>query len=454
MTYRIAALRVANYRRARDIEIYPDADRALILIGGKNATGKTSLIDALTVLFGGAKLLPADPVHHGAEKASIWAALDGDEPGSELEVRRVIQPDGESVLEVRDRLGAVRAPQKMLDDLVGARFLDPLQFLQLPAKEQRAALMRVIPDADRLAQLDGKRERAFTKRTEVGRDLTKAKAQLAGLPEIAVGAPIDVAALTEESRRLAELQHVGAQLANAKDAAVRATQEAVNRRVMNTHAIEKLEKQLAELRAQQEPLDTEVQRCEAAAAEVIAKLDAAAAAWKALQPRRDQIDADLRRAADHNRAVFAAEAQQQRRADVAAEVELHTAEHAKLTQLLDTIDQRKAEILAAAALPVEGLAIAEGGIELGGVPFEQASDAERWRVALAIAVAASPGLSDVWVRDGALLDDDSLAAVAEHAAAAGKRVWIERVGTRDPGVIEIRDGRARSGADGKEPAAP
>ncbi len=71
----------------------------------------------------------------------------------------------------------------------------------------------------------------------------------------------------------------------------------------------------------------------------------------------------------------------------------------------------------------------------------QASDAERLRVALALAIAASPGLNDVWIRDGALLDDDSLELVAKHAIAAGKRIWIERVGTKDPGVIVIKDGQ-------------
>lgn len=451
MAHRITALHFTDFQKIRDVEIRPDADRLLILLGGQNGAGKTSILRALSAAFGGKKQQPADPVRHGADEANLWVELDG----GDLEVRRVIQPDGESVLEVRDRLGAVKAPQAVLDGLIGSRFLDPLHFLSLPAKEQRAALMRVIPSAKRIAELDEKRERGFAKRTEVNRDLKKAQGELARLPEVTVGTPIDVAALTEESRTLAEKQHTGAQLAVAKDAAVRATQEAVSRRVMNTHAIEQLEKQLAELRAQQEPLAAEVRRCETAAHEAIARLDAAAAEWKAEQPRRDQIDADLRRAADHNRAVFSAEAKQQRRADVAAEVALHAAEHEKLTKLLAAIDARKAEILAAEPLPVEGLGIDEDGLTLPGpaerdgapipVPFAQASDAQRWRVALAIATAAAPQLDDVWIRSGNDLDDDSLELVAKHAAAAGKRVWIERVGTRDPGVIEIRDGRARTG---------
>jgi hypothetical protein len=59
-------------------------------------------------------------------------------------------------------------------------------------------------------------------------------------------------------------------------------------------------------------------------------------------------------------------------------------------------------------------------------------------------MAASPGLDDVWIRDGALLDDDSLQLLAEEADKAGKRCWVERVGDRDPGAIVIQDGRVRA----------
>src|SRR6185312_5871873 len=125
---------------------------------------------ALTAAFGGAKQLAVDPVRHGADEATIYVELDG----GKLTIERSIAPNGKSSIEVRDELGAVRGPQAMLDKLVGARFLDPLAFLALPAKEQRAQLMKLIDGADRIAGLDEKRERAFSRRTEVGRDRTKA----------------------------------------------------------------------------------------------------------------------------------------------------------------------------------------------------------------------------------------------------------------------------------------
>ena len=52
-------------------------------------------------------------------------------------------------------------------------------------------------------------------------------------------------------------------------------------------------------------------------------------------------------------------------------------------------------------------------------------------------------LPEQLIRDAALLDEEHLALVAEQATAAGKRCWLERVGTSDPGVIVIHDGKVQ-----------
>ncbi len=439
--YRIAAVRAKNFMRLHDVKIVPNADSTLILIGGENGNGKSSLLRVMSTLLQGKKAQPERPVRIGADQADLEADLDEVDGDGELEVRRTIQPDGESVLEVRDRLGAVKAPQALLDKIIGTRFIDPLTFLELSAKEQRDTLMKLIPDASRIAGLDEKRDRVFRRRTELGRDLDKAEGELARLPDATPGTAIDVAAIAAARAALAENQQAGAKATARKEVAVRAAQDAVARRVANTREIAKLEAQLATLRAEDDVLDADVARCQFDAEAAIAEVDRVSAEWHALAPRRDQLDADLARADAHNRSVFAAESQQKRRSEAAAEVAKLGKEKTELTAVIQTIDDRKAAILSASPLPVDGLAITDVGIELGGVPFDQASDADRLRVALALAIAASPNLADVWIRNGALLGDDRLALVAQLAVAAGKRIWIERVGTRDPGVIEIRDGR-------------
>lgn len=436
---KITAAHIKNFKRVRDIEIHPDADRTLLLIGGKNGMGKSSVLDALTAAFGGKKAEPSDPIRHGSAAAEILLELDG----GELTIRRVINSEG-STLEVRDRLGAVKSPQAILDKLVGTRFLDPLAFLALKPADQRVCLMRLIEGADRIAGLDDKRVRVFDKRTEVGRDLTKAEGELARLPDVAPGTPIDVDAITTESKQLAEMQRLGDGLGRVYEQTKHETVAAHTRlRETNAH-IDRLEAQLEALKQTAIGMAEHCGTCEALESKAKAALEDAAAKWTELLPRRERLDADLKRASEHNRTVYAAEAQLQRRTEAAETVTKLSKEREDLTKVIETIDQRKAEILGAAKLPVDGLGLSDHGITLRGVPFEQSSRAEQLRVALGLAIAASPKLGDVWIRDGALLDDESLELVAQHAAAAGKKVWIERVGTRDPGVIVIHDGKVLS----------
>jgi len=426
----ITALTVTDYKRVRKVAIAPDADRHLILIGGKNRQGKSSTLDALTAAFGGAKAIAADPVRHGAGAAAIHIELDG----GALTIDRTVSPDGKTTLEVRDADGAVRRPQEVLDKLVGSRFLDPLAFLRLASKEQRSQLMRIIPGAERIDELNAKRERAFDRRREIGRDLDKARGELDRLPEVTVPPPIDVAALNAEAQAFGEQQRRG----DGVGSAVRQAESAAASVLVQ---IEDLQRKLTELQAKVPELEAELRTRAAAVDAARQQLAEHAAAWQESAPRRAQIAADLARANEANRASFAAEAQNKRRVEAHAAVERLAADHQTCTTAIETVDQRKAEILGAATLPVEGLTIADEGIQLAGVPFSQASASEQLRVALAIAIAGSPGLHDVWIRDGALLDDEALEVVASHAAAAGKRVWIERVGTRDPGVIVIHDGQ-------------
>lgn len=437
MSYRITALQITDYKRVRSVAIIPPADTAIILLGGKNAQGKSSILDALTAAFGGKRAAAGDPVRHGEKEAAIYVELDG----GRLTIDRTIAPDGATTLEVRDAEGAVRKPQELLDKLVGARFLDPLAWLQLPVKEQRAQLMKLIPKADRIEELNGKRQRAFDRRTELGRDLEKAKGELARLPELPVGVEIDIAALATERSQQAEEQRRGDVGGHDRETcALKLTQAAANLG-QHAEAVKRLEAQLAALIAERETLVAAHAKAVQLDREAAESLAAAAAKWAAGAPRRAEIDAQIAKAGEHNRGVAAAAAQNARRAEAASAVEKLTKDVEVCTTAITTVDSRKAEILEAAKLPVDGLKVSDEGVELNGVPFAQASDAEKWRVALALAIVASPGLHDVWIRDGALLDGDSLRLVAEHAQAAGKRCWIERVGTADAGAIVIQDGQ-------------
>ena len=108
------------------------------------------------------------------------------------------------------------------------------------------------------------------------------------------------------------------------------------------------------------------------------------------------------------------------------------------------LDEERRQRIAAAKLPVPGLTLGDDGVNLNGVPFEQASQAEQLRASLAIGIASNPELRLMLIRDGSLLDEDGLRLVAEMAESADVQVLLEKVGTDGTGAVLIEDGEVAS----------
>ena len=129
---RIIRLEIENFKRLHAIEL--DPPEGTVIIGGANAQGKSSTLDAIQAALCGGRSLPEDPIHHGERKAKIVVETE------DLVVSRKFTAKG-STLEVRTKAGAkVRSPQGALDALTHALSFDPLAFCQMKAGEQRETL--------------------------------------------------------------------------------------------------------------------------------------------------------------------------------------------------------------------------------------------------------------------------------------------------------------------------
>ena len=104
------------------------------------------------------------------------------------------------------------------------------------------------------------------------------------------------------------------------------------------------------------------------------------------------------------------------------------------------IDSRKVKLLQEADLPVPGLGVDDEGVTFNGVPFIQASAAERLRVSVAMAMAANPEVRVICIKDASLLDADSRKLLADMAAEHDYQIWYEVVGDGGPTGIVIEDG--------------
>lgn len=447
MSYLIAALNITDYKKLRDVKITPEADRMVVLLAGQNAQGKSSILDAIEAALGGKGAVAADPIRHGADESQIVVELVGDE---KLTVKRKITATG-TTLEIRDELGAqVRSPQAILDKLVGSRFLDPVAFLNLKPNDQRAHLLQLVDRDGKIAQLDTRRQRCFDLRTEVNRDLKKAQAELERVAANAKepGKPVDVSDLM---RQMQSVNAAVADLQLKRQHLESATRDAIAWKQRR----EKAEAALEAARRELEAAINNERNVSAIRDEAQAALDEASngAAFDAAS-QRAALEKQLAEAADVNARIATDAATWKRKQEIETEIQHLDKRSKDLSSEIDRVDGEKGTILTAAKLPVDGLSVDANGVVLNGAPLVQASGAEKLRVALGLAIAANPNLRDVWIRDGALLDDDSLKAVVDHASTAGVRVWIERVGDRDPGAIIIKDGAVASAAPSTQGTLP
>lgn len=409
---RIVALTAENVKRLKAVRIQPDGS-PLVPIRGRNAQGKSSVLDAIEYALAGGRSLPVRPVRDGADKASVRVDL------GEFVVVRTFTAAGGTALAITSADGTAqyKRPQEILDRVVGPLSFDPLAFTRLKDADQAAELARVAG-----IDLDAHEAQAKaleTQRRDAGRDVKRLETEIAAItiPADTPDESIDLSEITaknEAARKVVE-QNTGQR---------RALDRLVDEIEAARRTLQVMEDELA---AQKEALGVLETAHTERAAEVAALVD----------PDTSGLSDELRAAQATNTNVIA------KRLRAAKSVELEKAQkkHAAADTALTAHRSSLAEAVKSAQLPVPDLALTESGVTLRGIPFAQASSAEQLRVATAIAIAQNPRLRVALIRDGSLLDADSQRLLAEIAEQNDLQVWIEMVGSSADGVgVVIEDG--------------
>lgn len=150
--HRITRIEAENVKRLRAVQI--DVAGCMVVIGGDNEQGKSSVLDSIAYALGGKQLCPSEPIRRGAEQARAQVEID-DGQGGQLIVTRTWTAKG-SYLKVQDGEGrGFQSPQAILDRLYSALSFDPLAFAQLRPAEQREQLVRLAGIGDAMAELAG-----------------------------------------------------------------------------------------------------------------------------------------------------------------------------------------------------------------------------------------------------------------------------------------------------------
>lgn len=421
---KLIRLTAENFLRLQAVEIKPDG--ALVQISGRNGAGKSSVLRALEAALAGKDALPADPVRHGADEAVIEVDL------GDFLVKRTVKPDGRTTLTVSTPDGAkYGSPQKILDGLLSSLAFDPLAFARMKPREQRDTLANLVGLSQMLAELDAAHKADYDARTLVNRDLKTATARLDAMPAVEAVAPVDVSATLAEIRAAREENREAQALADRRQ---QLRGEASAARRIAEHKREQANKLLAEA----DSFDAQAVTLDASASVIMVP---------------DMIDLTaLERRLEDAEAINAQHRAYIERDREAEAVQQLALESQAITDRMTARETERAAVIEAAAFPVPGIGITEDGVTLNGVPLDQASTAEQLRLSAAIGMALNPKLRVMVIRDGSLLDEDSLRLLTEAAAAEDFVLLVETVDTTGQVGIYIEDGNVRA-VNGKAVAA-
>lgn len=417
----ILQLTAENIKKLTAVEITPDGN--LVQITGKNGQGKTSVLDAIWWALAGKDAIQKAPIRHGAQEARISLDL------GEIKITRKFKArDDKSIttsIVVENAEGArFQSPQKMLDGLLGSICFDPLEFTRMTPRDQFDQLKAFVSNFD-FDAAESASKADYAARTEINRRAKDART-LASQIQVAADLPADP---IDENALVDELQNIG-----TTNAAIEATR---SKREGAARTIASWEQEAARYRQEAESLKKQADEADAKAADLRKKLEEA-------KPLPELADAsNVRAKIDKARRVNEGIAQRESRAGYTAQVTGLEAQAAALTKAMEQREHEKRQAVTQAKLPVESLTLGDGQILMDGLPFNQASDADQLRVSMAIAMASNPALRVLRVRDGSLLDEDSLALIAEMAVERDYQVWIERVDSSGTVGIVLEDGHVK-----------
>lgn len=396
----IESLEITNFQRISAVKIEPT--NSVILLFGKNAAGKTSILDAIETGFCkfNAKFIKR-PIRDGAGRADIKIKLtDG------TQLHQKFTPSGPTLTGKKangDKLG-----QRDLDQALSVLGVDAASFIMAGEKKQLETLLSIVELPFVPAELDAEIKALEAKRLLSGQ-------QAKGIGDFTVNPKLP----TEET----SASDLVNQIMEAQQQERTNRLEAGNlRSMMESHA--ELYEQIQKLQAEWKELGNSI---ETQKAHVLALPEPANVAT---------LEAQLASVEESNAAI---RANNQAHEQAARKDKLHEEWNAFDAQIKE-VQKRKADGLATAEMPVEGLSFDEEGVLYQGVPFSRASGAEQIIVSAAMIIATDPEVRTMVIRNGNVMDERSLQVLQSMCEQNNFQAFVEFVSDSEDHEFRLVDG--------------
>ena len=416
---KINRLEIENVKRIKAVRIEPTTN-GLTVIGGKNAQGKTSVLDAIAWALGGNKFRPSDPQRDESVippnlKIVMNNGLIVERKGKNSDLK-VTDPNGE------------KAGQKLLDSFVEELALDLPKFMQASGAEKAKTLLHIIGVEDQLAELDLKEKQLYSERRYIGQTADQ-KEKFAKEQPYYPDAPDDIVSPSELIQQQQEILARNGQ----RQQWIREYDSIMNEINILDQKIEEYENVLRRSKAQRSEL-----------------LEKSAAAQKT--PRQlemestEELEESIRNIDEINRQVRA----NLDKIKAEDDARQYRQQYDSMSAELEKVRSAKADLLKNADLPLPELSILDGELIYKGQKWDCMSSAEQLKVAAAIVRKLKPECGFILLDKLEQMDLDTLKEFGAWLEAEGLQAIATRVSTGEECSVIIEDGYAV----GQEQPAP
>lgn len=396
---KILKLKTENIKKIKAIEITPDGNA--IVLSGKNGQGKSSILDSIEMALTGKKV--RKPIRDGQSKATIKIDTE------KLQITRTFT-ERDSYLKVVSGDSKLQSPQSVLNKIVGSISFDPLEFARQKDPDQRQTLINMNPELD-TKDLEIKKSNITLDRKLANQNIKQLTGELQGIPAVPKETPNETIDSAIYLKKIQQLNNQQIEFDSMVSRIERLQAQFDN----NLETIKELQKENHKLSAEISGIQPHKPNME----------------------EKSKLEKELSELEKTNQNVRT----KQHYAEVSKKLAAKNEESKKLTAKLHEIEKQKIDRIAKANLPVKGLGLEDDYITFKGIPFSDLADSEKLKISFAIAMAQNPELKVVFIRDGSLLDNDSLKTVTTLAFNHDYQLWIECTDDSGEKGFVIQDGQ-------------
>lgn len=427
MTVKINTLEVENVKRIKAVALTPQSD-GLTVIGGRNAQGKTSVLDAIAWALGGNKKKPSDAKREGSSTdPQLTLTLSNG-----IRVERKGKNGSLKVIDPEGRKGG----QSLLDSFIGELALDLPRFMAMNDKEKARELLGILGIGEELAVLEQQEQTMYNQRQGIGqiRDQKRGAAdELTVYPEAPIG-------IISASDLIMQQQAILAR--NGENQRQRAKLSILmGRREEITAQLGRIKEEIASLQRRYDALESEQ-------LDTVGNIEIAN---RSVQELQDESTAELEESI-HNIDVLNTKVRaNQMHAQALQEAEELAEQYREISAQIAYVRRKKLDLLENADLPLEGLSVEDGSLLYSTKRWDCMSGSEQLQVATAIVQKLQPNCGFVLVDKLEQMDTQTLSEFGQWAQDQGLQVIATRVGTGDECSVIIEDGYSINQQETKAP---